>query len=719
MSIKLQYFFQSQVESQMKSSIVLKIAIPVAAILLSILVFQLIISAQLTNSTSDKLQAVIEPKLLATAKSSMKNNADKQKVLIEDTFRNSVSNVQSYAEQIAFLRQEFRALFLDSDDIRHIINQFLMNAMKNNQTAVGLYTVFLPNLLDSSDGDHVDDEDVASNDKGRFSVYWVRDEAGEMASEVMNEEDLQDTSLTSSGTPYNDWYTCPVKTKKLCILEPYTDDVDGVEVLMTSVASPIFFKGNLVGVVGVDIALSDLQEMAEENSSELADGLGRSLLLSQKGFIASDSNNKDSIGQSSDGIVSDNLSLGEVMELTENNKYIIAQPIELNSETSWTLYSEIPVSFIQKQIDGVLGIVAQGKNTQIISTSIAGIIISAIGLGLVVILAIKINSPIREVADALENIATGEGDLTQRINVRSDDEIGRLSTFFNQFVEQMSGIISQLAESIIQAQATSTKASKLTDQTSNGMSTQQENILMVATASEEMSLTASEVASNAAAAVEASNKAEHATNTGRNVVETTTKNITHLASKMNSAMQVVETLATDSANIASVLQVIRSIAEQTNLLALNAAIEAARAGEQGRGFAVVADEVRSLASRTSDSIAEIETVIGQLQSATKNVVGVMQESSSMAVEFSEQVQEAIVALDSISSSITDINMMSTQISTAAAEQSSTAEEINMNIQNIKDITDDVAQNANESAKLSADINQSSIEQHQLIDKFKY
>jgi methyl-accepting chemotaxis protein len=294
-----------------------------------------------------------------------------------------------------------------------------------------------------------------------------------------------------------------------------------------------------------------------------------------------------------------------------------------------------------------------------------------------------------------------------------------LSGYFNQFVEQLYDIIRLLAESVQTSLRTTDKANVLAQDISKGMSAQQESILMVATASREMTQTATEVASSAAQAANASSIADEATIQGRKVVMTTSDNITGLAIKMKESMSVVERLSSDSESIAAVLQVIRSIAEQTNLLALNAAIEAARAGEQGRGFAVVADEVRNLAGRTAQSVEEIEGVISNLQQATGNVVDVMQESSGMAESYSEQVKEALAALDSISSSISEINSMTTQIATAAEEQSSVAVEINRNVESISDITKGLAANPEDSAELSGQISHQSHQQEELIGKFKY
>jgi methyl-accepting chemotaxis protein len=703
----------------MKASIVWKIAVPVALLMTVILILQVIISSALINDTSQNLQNTIEPRILAISKNSMAVSADEQQARILKVFDSVILDVKTYAHDIEFLRTQFRSLFLPSDDVRHILNQYLKGALTNNPDALGLYVVFLPNALDGSDSDHIDDEDIASNDKGRFSIYWARDENNDVVFDVMKEEELKDTTPTTSGTPYNSWYTCPIEKKDTCILEPYVDGVGDDSMLMTSVAVPIYFSGRLVGVIGVDLALDYLQSMAEKTAEQLGGGSGNVALISNTGYLASNSHDKSSLGKPFNEFLPQGITLNKTERAETQEHFTLSRALDLSGVTTWTLYLEVPASYIRGQVSSVIDVVNEGKVKQITGVSLAGLGAGAVGVLIVIFLAIRINAPIRKVSSALENIATGEGDLTQRIEVKTQDEVGILSGYFNQFVEQLSDIIRLLAESVQTSLRTTDKANVLAQDISKGMSAQQESILMVATASREMTQTATEVASSAAQAANASSIADEATIQGRKVVMTTSDNITGLAIKMKESMSVVERLSSDSESIAAVLQVIRSIAEQTNLLALNAAIEAARAGEQGRGFAVVADEVRNLAGRTAQSVEEIEGVISNLQQATGNVVDVMQESSGMAESYSEQVKEALAALDSISSSISEINSMTTQIATAAEEQSSVAVEINRNVESISDITKGVAANAEDSAELSGQISHQSHQQEELIGKFKY
>jgi len=233
-----------------------------------------------------------------------------------------------------------------------------------------------------------------------------------------------------------------------------------------------------------------------------------------------------------------------------------------------------------------------------------------------------------------------------------------------------------------------------------------------------MTATAQDVARNATQAAEAASHADRAANQGRHIVQDTGATITELAGEIGRAVDVVQTLARDSENIDAILVTIRSIAEQTNLLALNAAIEAARAGEQGRGFAVVADEVRNLAQKTQQATGEIQQMIQQLQNGTRDVVQVMEQSQSRTQRSVEQADAAAEALHAITQAVSLINDMNNQIASAAEEQSAVAEDINRNVTNIGQVAQDVAGGAEEASQASAGLTRLAEQQRRLINQFK-
>ncbi len=702
-----------------RSSLVRKISLPVALLLILVVVIQLAISTSLINQTSSRLQQTVEPAISNAVREKIDTFAVAEQRRIENLFGEQLNNVQGYARQIGFLRTQFRSLYLPPEDVRFILNEYLAGALTNNGEVLGLYAVFLPNALDGADKSNRDEAESGSNEAGRFATYWARNSDGALVQEVMSEENIGDTTAGSNGQPYNSWYSCPLQKKGHCILEPYSDTVDGQPVLMTTVATPIRFGERIVGVIGVDLALSDLQQSAVSFGSQLAGGAGRVMLLSDAGALVTDSQRLLQPGASAISELPEYIDLSRTGASTSEQAYAEVKQVDLAGLTHWKLVVEIPSAFIADQVGSVVSVLNEGRTTQLQSMFIVGVVIVILGTAGIVLVALRIARPVRDVTSALQQIASGEGDLTRRIEVRSADEIGMLANHFNQFVGQLAGMIRTMAQSVTTGLETSEQASGLAHRSSAGVASQQEQIVMVAAASEEMSQSSLEVARNAASAAEASVRAEDASNQGSEVISGATENIDALAGQMQRSLQQVEGLANDSENIAEVMQVIRSVAEQTNLLALNAAIEAARAGEQGRGFAVVADEVRGLAGRTAASVTEIEAVITDLQATVTEVVRSIQQGSSLAGKTAVQVKDANAMFREIGESVKDISGMSVQIAASADQQSSAAEDINSSLQKIRGVADDVAEHAQTSAQLNNELASLGLQQNELIGRFRF
>ena len=335
------------------------------------------------------------------------------------------------------------------------------------------------------------------------------------------------------------------------------------------------------------------------------------------------------------------------------------------------------------------------------------LIASVMTLGLLIALASflflqrTVLRPIKQTAELMAEIAEGDGDLTVRLRVNTHDEISDVATAFNTFVGKLQGLIAQLQGSASNFSVSAEKLSSSSEKTRAGTARQQMETDQVATAMNEMAATIQEVARHATDASAATTKAQGYSEDGKRVVAQTIDSINFLAKEVEAAGDVINTLESGSQEIGSVLDVIKGIAEQTNLLALNAAIEAARAGEQGRGFAVVADEVRALAGRTQQSTEEIQSMIDKLQASARDAVQVMAKGSEQASESVDQAGRAGSALDQITSAVSTINDLNLQIATASEEQSSVAEEINRNINAIKQ----VANESGSAAQLTAEESQ--------------
>jgi len=325
---------------------------------------------------------------------------------------------------------------------------------------------------------------------------------------------------------------------------------------------------------------------------------------------------------------------------------------------------------------------------------------------------------LQQLSERLKDIATGEGDLTQRLEVRGDDEISRLSVYFNQFVEKIHGTVEQISSVTSQVVNLLTELDSVTDKVSKGAFKQQEETSAIASAVTEMSATSANVNDSASSAAEETNTADASAKSGKEIVKETVDSINQLSSDVSSAANVIKDLAHQADNIGTVLDVIRGIAEQTNLLALNAAIEAARAGEQGRGFAVVADEVRTLASRTQESTEEIQAMIESLQSGTRQAVSVMDKGQSQAEKTVEMAATAGQSLDIIVSSVNQITSMNNQIAHAANEQQRTADAVSQNVITIQTVAEDTANSSLAAKQSSGDVSQQASILQTLMRQFK-
>lgn len=386
--------------------------------------------------------------------------------------------------------------------------------------------------------------------------------------------------------------------------------------------------------------------------------------------------------------------------------------------TDWMLGTGAYIDDIDAVVEDYRATVTEQMIDKSYAILLIALLLAAITAVVILATAQRMVAPIKNMADNLNDIAKGEGDLTKRLTVKGEDEIAQLGRSFNLFVDKLQTIIGDVANATAKVKSAANAIHDQTKVMSSQLISHNNETDQVVTAITEMSATASEVAQNTTQVAEATHAATGDVANAQRCVDASLEEISALMAQINNAAGNIQSLSEQSKKINNVLSVIGGIAEQTNLLALNAAIEAARAGEQGRGFAVVADEVRNLASRTQSSTLEINEMLSELHKLVALAVKTMEESQQSCVRSVDSSRAISESLGSVTSAVTAINDMSTQIATAATEQSSVTEEINRNVFAIQEIVNELLHSSEDAARVSQTVSQEGINLGKLVGQFK-
>ncbi|PSW15719.1 methyl-accepting chemotaxis protein [Photobacterium rosenbergii] len=516
---------------------------------------------------------------------------------------------------------------------------------------------------------------------GDFSLSFYGNQQGDMH--------RQDPSLNRAGYDPRErgWYKEASAARSPVITAPYMSHT--MQTLVVTLAEPVMSAGQLQGVVGADLALGDLMRDVL-NIPVLGDGYAMLLDMGNQVVVAHPNADMQlkpisELGLNVQSLRNEMHGNGFFFSDFDGRDRAIAIHDVPNS--GWALVMVMDKSVLEAPIRDML-----------IDELLIGLVILVVVCGLISLLLTKQLSELKKVSEALADIAHGEGDLTARIPVNSQDEVGLLADNFNQFVSHQHVMATKLRDIAIELNRNAMESAAASTQRSHNIRQQQDEITMVATAVTEMASATQEIAGNAENTAKTAEQAVSLAGSGHRQVGQSQQSIGNLANEVTNAASIIEDLNEHALKISTILSTIRDIAEQTNLLALNAAIEAARAGEQGRGFAVVADEVRVLSQRTHTSTEEIQTMIETLQSTTHNAVSVMNDSHQLADTSVQDVDAAGESINSIASEINVISDMATQIASAAEEQSSVTAEISRNTEGVQEVANQMAQEAMEAAR---------------------
>ncbi|MFB2638612.1 methyl-accepting chemotaxis protein [Shewanella bicestrii] len=597
---------------------------------------------------------------------------------------------------------------------------------KNNQIS-SMYAQFEPNGYDGLDSEFLNVEvshSVASS--GALEVYYTRNDDGTVEHhQVDDSAEKYVTTLNEFGIGEAEWYLCAKETLKPCLMEPYLYEISpGNTALMTSLTVPVVKHKQFIGVVGVDVNLPVFQALIDKLSKSLYGGQAKVTLLSTRGLVVAASHYSKKARPLSESI--DPKLASQIVALHKNGGYmanddeiIVAYPIKIPlAKAEWSLAIQVPKAQAFKssiELNDKMDEMATSLGSILLMVGLAVSILAVVTISIVIR---SIIAPLRMIQGRVEHLASADGDLTQSIVVDAHAELIALGKGFNSFIHKLKDLISELKTLAGRTQEESLSSAQIAELTRDSVHRQYGEIESVVTAVNEMSATALEVAK---ASEQTAAETEAMSRNVRLSEESLTKAMEYVTTMSQESMQAkvaVSKVAESSTNISRILEVISSIAAQTNLLALNAAIEAARAGEQGRGFAVVADEVRALASKTQSSTDDISVLIDALQQEVNSASGIIDKGAERAQMAVSQTEQALTSLNSMVSQIEEISSQVTHIAAAAEEQSAVTEEVNRNITGISDSASELARLAGEAQQSSVVLAELVKQQHQQLGKLK-
>jgi len=569
---------------------------------------------------------------------------------------------------------------------------------------------------------------VSGGDENILSAFFALDRSAEYFREDSR------TGVDTEGPDQGDvtkgyfatqrpWYLETLKHNKFFVGSPSADFTTGV--VSAVVEGPVYRPdGQLLGVGGLDLHINKVGDKVETIRYQ---GQGVPFLLDGKGQVVHFSGRAGLNAKANDAIASfdktmpDTRGFAELAAAATAGKpgfiavtvkgeafYAAFQPVQRDfPQMSWLVGILIPAALIDAPIQSAVGYALGGAVLILLLITVAIVLSTGV-----------ITKPLQQLTNAMADIASGDGDLTRQINISQQDEVGALALHFNTFAAKLRSSLLRTQQQASQVQSSSGRLTQVVSATHAEIHHEKQQIDAVSAAVSEMAATVQEISRNAQSTSQAAAQAEQRGLQGSQMSQLAVEDMAELRDKMLNAADVVIGLAKESENIGSVVDVIKGIAEQTNLLALNAAIEAARAGEQGRGFAVVADEVRSLAGRTRDSTDDIRRMVERLQQIAKQAEDVMAQGRAQTEQSATRARDMQDALRAISEAISVVQQQSSQIAVATEQQTVVAGAINQNLTTITGLVDNTSAHATELTAEARQLNDAAGTLNQVVAQFR-
>ncbi|TQF69892.1 methyl-accepting chemotaxis protein [Pseudoalteromonas luteoviolacea] len=665
-----------------------------------------------------------------------KQSEQVQTLVLREIRSGLVSKGQSYSQQISgFLNEAYRIpnslagaieATLNNPLERTEVEALLRGAITSNDNVSSIYSHFEQNAYDDKDGQFTDGASHSAPGAGSLELYFTREQSGVVQHQIESADAKYIDTRNEFGIRESEWYLCARDKNTPCMMEPYVYEISpGNSMLMTSLTVPIQNGNQFIGLIGVDVNLPDLQKLVEELSRSLYDGKAQVSLLSEIGLIAGASHHANSLGRPLSEIVNKRLAQN-LQALHKGSGYtevgddiVISVPVDVNmANVTWSLVIQVPKEKVMASAYIISEQLYKSANDLGVWMTFLGLIVVAVAIGFSLFLINTITGPLSYIESRVDNLASSEGDLTHQLEVSHHAELISLAAGFNRFTNKLRGMIEDLKALAHQSYQQSHVTTEAAINIKNKVSNQHIEIDNVVTAINELSATANEVARASEQAAATTDSAVKTVQSCEQDIVQTTQTVDEIADQVAVAQDAFHRVAERSGDISKILDVIRSIAEQTNLLALNAAIEAARAGEQGRGFAVVADEVRSLASKTQASTDDISTLIENLQNEIQGSEEIIEKTVGKGHNATTLCQKAATSMSSLVSELSNISHEVTQIATSAEEQSMVTEEVNMNMTGIADAAKELAGYADEVEQAASTMTQLMEQKHQQLNFLK-
>ncbi|WP_339010626.1 methyl-accepting chemotaxis protein [Aeromonas popoffii] len=640
-------------------------------------------------------------------------NARAEAATINQLLQKGLSYTQQMASALALQQQG--KLPLD----RQQATDLLKAQLNLEPQLYGAFAGFEPNGFDDQDAAFAGQTALGSDSQGRFVPYFYRDKE-QIGTDLLLS--IEKSDADEFGNPANDYYACPKREGRSCLIDPFKVDINGQQVLVSTITTPIMVAGQFKGVVALDLAVDSISRQAQSLNSNIYDGQGETLIVSAAGVITGTSGDTSLLGSRADKLLGNQWQQylkPEVQRQELDESFRISVPIMVpGMSRNWAIIVTLPYKVVLAEADQLESQLGDMNRAAMTQQLVGALIVLVLALATMLVIARSITGPIRQMVSLVNDIADGEGDLTKRLATRSVDELGDLAKGINRFIDKLQGLLGDVLKTASEVNRHAGDTDRIARQTDTNLQHHQAEMEQMLTAVQEMSYVSQEVATHANNTADSAKQAQSAADQGKERFQQVIQSMHKVAAEAGKGADVVEGLANDSAQITSILTVIQGIADQTNLLALNAAIEAARAGEQGRGFAVVADEVRKLAGNTQQAVQNTQELIEKIRQSSTNAVNAITQSQQLTHQAVSEADLAEEALGSIYKAISTINDMTYQIASAAEEQSSVSETVSGNLSKTNALANDIAQDATETAKASQALRQAADKLQQLLGQFR-